>query len=397
VHDIVLGRRGVVTALAGVIAFALVAIPLVGGEAVNAAGCTRGRLDIDRERFGTTPDGRVVHRYKLTNSHCMTVKIITYGGIIQSLSVPDRHNRVRNVVLGFATLQDYIEKNSAYFGAIIGRYANRIANGQFTLDGVTYEVPQNNGPNTLHGGPGGFHTKVWDARPFSAGGRVGLELSYTSPDGEEGFPGTLQTKVTYTLTERSWLRVHFEATTDKPTVVNLTNHSYFNLNREGSGTIYDHVLYINADHYTPVDEVLIPTGEIAPVAGTLFDFRTPTKIGQRIRDSHPQLLIGRGYDHNYVLNRRDGGLNLAARVFDRETGRVLEITTKEPGMQFYSGNFLDGTLVGTSGKAYRQSDGFALETQHFPNSPNQPNFPSTVLRPGERYDTTTIFRFSVRR
>ncbi len=364
-----------------------------GSVSSGAPDCNRGRPSIDRQRYGTAPGGAPVHLYKLTNSHCMRVKIITYGGIIQSLSVPNRHGRSRNVALGFSSLDDYVEQNDPYFGAIIGRYANRIANGEFTLDGVTYELPVNNDPNTLHGGPKGFHTKVWDAQPVQDADSVGLRLSYTSRDGEQGFPGRLETEVTYTLTENNALRMHYMATTSKPTVVNLTNHSYFNLGGEGTGTIYDHKLKINANRYTPVDSTLIPTGRIARVAGTPFDFRTPKAVGARIRNSHPQLLTGLGYDHNYVLNG-GRGLQPAARLADPKSGRVLHILTTEPGVQFYSGNFLDGTLVGTSGHTYRQGDGLALETQHYPDSPNQRHFPSTVLRPNETYDTTTVFRFS---
>ncbi|CAN5192371.1 galactose mutarotase [soil metagenome] len=364
-----------------------------GSDSRSAPRCGRGSLNIERERYGTAPGGAAVHLYKLTNSHCMRVKIITYGGIIQALHVPNRNGHTRNVALGFSSLDDYVEQNDPYFGAIIGRYANRIAKGKFTLDGVTYELPVNNDPNTLHGGPKGFHTRVWDAQPLQDADSVGLELSYTSRDGEQGFPGRLETEVRYTLTENNALRMHYRATTSKPTVVNLTNHSYFNLGGEGTGTIYDHRLKINANHYTPVDSTLIPTGRIARVAGTPFDFRTPKAVGARIRNSHPQLLTGLGYDHNYVL---DGGQGLkpAARLIDPKSGRVLHILTTEPGIQFYSGNFLDGTLIGTSGHTYRQSDGLALETQHYPDSPNQRDFPSTVLRPNETYDTTTVFRFS---
>jgi aldose 1-epimerase len=379
------------------LALALVALGAgrASGSARAAKACTGGELGIKKQRFGTAPGDKVVHRYTLTNDHCMEVKILTYGGIVQSLSIPDRDGRVANVALGFDNLQDYVENNSPYFGAIIGRYANRIAGGQFTLDGVTYELPQNNGPNTLHGGNKGFDKRVWAATEVSGRDHVGLELRYTSPDGEQGFPGTLKVKVTYTLTQDNELHMDYHATTDEPTVVNLTNHSYFNLSGEGTGTIYDHRLEINAGRYTPVDETLIPTGKIAPVAGTPFDFRKPMPIGERIRDNHPQIVIGRGYDHNFVLDRGgDKGLVLAARATDPTSGRVLEVFTTEPGMQFYSGNFLDGTLVGTSGKVYRQSDGFALETQHFPDSPNQPKFPSTVLRPGEVFDSTTVYGFS---
>jgi aldose 1-epimerase len=387
------GIRGRAVRFGLAVLLAVATIGLLGASASDAHG-RRGHLRVERERFGTLPDGTVVHRYTLTNARGMEVKLITYGGAIQSLRVPDRHGRRANVTLGFATLEGYLSPDNPYFGNITGRYANRIARGQFTLDGQTYQLAINNPPNHLHGGEVGFGRRVWDAEVVRGRGFVGVRFHYVSPHGEDRYPGTLNTTVTYTLNNRNALRMRYQATTDRPTIVNLTNHAYWNLAGEGTGDINDHELRLRASHYTPVDPTLIPTGEIAPVAGTPFDFRRSTRIGKRIRDDHPQLLIGRGYDHNWVLDRRGDGLELAARLRDPKSGRVLEVLTEEPGIQFYSGNFLDGTLVGTSGRTYRQGDGLALETQHFPDSPNHPNFPSTVLRPGDRYDTTTVYRFS---
>jgi aldose 1-epimerase len=351
---------------------------------------------ITKEPFGSTAEGPV-DLYTLTNSRGMEVKIMTYGGIIQSVRVPDRHGDRANVTLGFDNLDDYVQR-SPYFGSITGRYANRIAKGTFTLDGVTYHLPINNDPNSLHGGTIGFDKHIWAATPFQNRDSVGLKLTFTSPDGDQGYPGTLVTEVTYTLTRKNQIQIDYRAhVSGKATVVNLTNHAYWNLAGEGSGSIEGHVLYLNAPRYTPVDPTLIPTGAIDPVAGTPMDFRRPTAIGARIRDGFEQLVIGRGYDHNWVLDRssaNDRSLLLAARVTEPRSGRVLSIYTTEPGIQFYSGNFLDGTLVGTSGRMYRQGDGFALETQHFPDSPNHANFPSTVLRPGQEFSSQTIYQFS---
>jgi aldose 1-epimerase len=390
-------RGGTTSRLARVgvaVLLAVAAVGLLGVSASDAHG-SRGHLDVRRERFGTMPDGTVIHRYVLTNARGMEVKLITYGGAIQSLRVPDRRGRLANVTLGFATLEGYLSPDNPYFGNITGRYANRIDEGRFTLDGVTYQLARNNPPNHLHGGNVGFGRRVWQASVVRGRGFVGVRFHYVSPAGEENYPGTLDTTVTYTLNNRNALRMRYRATTDAPTIVNLTNHAYWNLHGEGTSDINDHVLLLRASHYTPVDPTLIPTGAIDPVAGTPMDFRRPTRIGARIRDySFEQLQIGRGYDHNWVLDRRGSGLELAARLKDPRSGRVLEVLTDQPGIQFYSGNFLDGTLVGTSGRAYRQGDGLALETQHFPDSPNHPNFPSTVLRPGQRYDTTTVYRFS---
>ncbi len=379
--------RLVFVAIVGALILAL-AIP--ASMTVGAGG------NIVKQPYGTTADGVAVDEYTLTNANGMEVKIITYGGIITSIKVPDRAGNMADVALGFADLAGY-ETMTTYFGCITGRYANRIANGKFTLDGTEYSLPVNNGPNSLHGGLKGFDKQVWAAKEATASDGVGLELTYKSADGEEGYPGNLDAKVVYTLTDKNEIRIEYTATTDKPTVINLTNHSYFNLGGEGSGTIYDHILMIDADKYTPDDVNLIPTGELAPVEGTPFDFRMPKAIGPGQRSNHEQIVIGRGYDHNWVLNRPsmdDKSMMLAARLYDPASGQALEVWTTEPGIQFYAGNFLDGSAYGTSGHSYRQSDGLALETQHFPDSPNKPDFPSTVLRPGETYQTTTIFAFS---
>lgn len=367
----------------------LLAVPL----AVNAQEGT-----VDTTPYGTLEDGTEITEYTLTNANGIEVKIIEYGGIITSIMAPDRYGNMENVVLGFSSLEDYVELNPGpHFGAIIGRYGNRIADAQFTLEGETYTLPANNGPNTLHGGKG-FDERAWEGSEFTNDEGVGVEMSRTSPNGEDGFPGALDVTVTYTLTNADELRIDYTATTDQTTVVNLTNHTYWNLDGNGDGTIYDHYLMINADRYTPVDDTLIPTGELAPVEGTPFDFRTATQVGAGIRSSHPQMLIGRGYDHNWVLNQEDmGAMTLAARLQDPDSGRVLEVMTTEPGMQFYAGNFLHGDIVGSSGEMYRMGDGLALETQHYPDSPNQPDFPSTTLTPDETYETTTIFRLTTDR
>jgi aldose 1-epimerase len=328
----------------------------------------------------------------------MVVQIATLGGTITSVLVPDRDGNMENVTLGFATPDGYVEGNSNYFGNITGRYANRIALGTFTIGDETFQLDINNDPNSLHGGNLGFEDVVWAAEEVDAEDGVAVRMSRTSPDMEGGYPGNLAAEVTYTLTDNNEIRMDYKATTDEPTVVNLTNHAYWNLAGEGSGSIEGHELTLMASNYTPVDATLIPTGEIAPVAGTPMDFTTPHLIGERIRDDFEQLVLGRGYDHNYVLDRSspdDTSSILAARVVDPESGRTLEIHTTEPGIQFYSGNFLNGTTIGPSGKMYRQGDGFALETQHYPDSPNQPDFPSTLLEPGQEYNTTTIYAFSV--
>ncbi|MFD5723904.1 aldose epimerase family protein [Streptomyces sp. NPDC127036] len=345
-----------------------------------------------KELFGRLADGTKVHRWSLENGGTR-LKVLSYGGIVQSLEIPDRHGRYRNVVLGFAGLDDYVAK-SPYFGALIGRYGNRIAKGRFTLDGTTHQLSVNDGVNSLHGGAQGFDKRIWDVAGFTSGTDVGLVLRYTSADGEMGYPGTLRTKVTYTLNRHGDWRVDYEATTDRATVVNLTSHVYWNLAGEGSGSIYDHELEIAAARYTPVDAGLIPTGELARVGGTPFDFRRAKTVGEDIRVGHQQLLYGQGIDHNWVL---DKGISARpehiATLRDPSSGRTLRISTTEPGLQFYSGNFLDGTLLGTGGRIYRQGDALCLETQHFPDSPNHPSFPSTVLRPGRTYRTSTVHTF----
>ena len=365
--------------------------------ATASASSAGHRPTITKASFGSLADGTPVDIYTLTNSRGMEVKILTYGGILQSIKVPDRHGRFTNVTLGFDNLADYVAK-SPYFGCITGRYANRIAKGQFQLNGQTYQLPINNPPNSLHGGTVGFDKHVWAATPLQDRHSVGLVLRFTSPNGDQGYPGRLANRVTYTLTNRNEIRMDYRArlvgNSNLKTIINLTNHAYWNLAGEGSGDINDHELLLKASHYTPVDSTLIPTGAIDPVAGTPMDFTRSTRIGKRIRDNFPQLVIGRGYDHNWVLDRHGSGLELAARLKDPRSGRVLEVLTDQPGIQFYSGNFLDGTLYGTSHRAYRQGDGLALETQHYPDSPNHPNFPSTVLAPGQRYATTTIYKFS---
>jgi aldose 1-epimerase len=344
-----------------------------------------------REPFGTAPDGKPVERYTLTNANGIELKAMSYGGIITSLRVPDRSGKMDDIVLGFNRLDGYL-KDPPYFGAIIGRYGNRIGKGQFALDGKTYKLATNNGPNHLHGGNKGFDKVVWKVEPV---GQNGLAFSRVSPDGEEGYPGNLQVRVTYTLTDKNELIVDYRASTDKATPVNLTQHSYFNLAGQASGDILGHELTLQADRYTPVDDTLIPTGELAPVDGTPFDFRKSTAIGARINNDDPQLKAGKGYDHNWVLNRSGNGLQPAARVVEPKTGRTLEIATTEPGIQFYSGNFLDGTITGKGGAVYKHRTGFCLETQHFPDSPNQPKFPTTTLRPGAEYRTQTVFTFGV--
>jgi aldose 1-epimerase len=349
---------------------------------------------VKKEAFEKTADGKAVDLHTFSNASGMEVRAMTYGGIILSIKVPDRNGKLDDVTLGFDSLEPYLTA-PPYFGALIGRYGNRIGKARFKLDGKEYKLAVNNGPNALHGGVKGFDKVIWQAESFDKPEGVGVVFRYTSPDGEEGYPGTLQSQVTYTLTDKNELAIDYHATTDKATPVNLTNHTYFNLAGPGVRDILDHQMMINADNTTPVDSTLIPTGEIKSVEGTPFDFRKPTAIGARIDVNDQQIKYGPGYDHNFVLNRKGEGLSLAARVSEPTTGRVMEVSTTEPAVQFYTGNFLDGTLTGKGGHVYKRRYAFCLETQHFPDSPNKPNFPSTILKPGETYTSKTVYAFSV--
>ncbi len=343
---------------------------------------------VTKSVFGDMPDGTKVEIYTLEEG-AIKARIMTYGARLVSLQVPDRSGKVADIVLGYDDLAGYTADSKSYFGSIVGRYGNRIAHATFSLDGKRYQLPANDGVNTLHGGIIGFDKLVWQGHEIPHG----VELTLVSKDGDQGFPGTLTARVRYTL-EAHALKIEYFATTDKDTVLNLTNHSYFNLAGEGQGDILKHLVMIPADRYTPVDSGLIPTGELAPVAGTPLDFRKATAIGARINDNNEQLKLGRGYDHNYVLNEKIGTLQEAARVTEPTTGRVLTVETTQPGVQFYSGNFLDGTLHGKHGHVYALRTGFCLETQHFPDSPNHPKFPTTELKPGQTYHEVTIFKFS---
>lgn len=344
---------------------------------------------VTKQAFGKTELGTPVDIYTL-KSNSIEVRIMTYGGIVVSLKTPDKSGKVADVVLGFDNVDGYLPGNKAYFGALIGRYANRIAKGRFTVDGVSYQLPTNDGPNSLHGGTVGFDKVVWKAKEIPDG----VELTHVSPDGDMGYPGQLTATVRYTL-KGNTLRIEYSATTNKNTVVNLTNHSYFNLHGQGNGTILDHQLKINASHYTPVDPTLIPTGQVAPVDGTPFDFRKMTTIGSRIDQKDEQLIRAKGYDDNWVLDN-GGKFAEAAELFDPSSGRVLQVWTDQPGIQFYTGNFLDGTIKGKGGNVYQHRSGMCLETQHFPDSPNHSNFPSAELKTGQTFHTVTEFRFSTR-
>jgi aldose 1-epimerase len=354
--------------------------------------CVEAKTKVTNQPFGKMPDGTAVEIYTLTGG-AYEARIATYGGVLVSFKGPDRNGKIADVLLGFDDLDGYVANfngpANAFFDAIIGRYANRIAHGSFTLDGQKYSLPRNNGDNTLHSGPHGFNNVVWKAKPIPHG----VELTYLSKDGEAGFPGNLTATVRYTLTKGD-LRIEYSATTDKNTVVNLTNHAYFNL--AGQGDILNHQLTLHASHFTPVDSGLIPTGELRPVGSTPFDFRKPTAVGDRINANDEQLHLGHGYDHNWVLDGKGGRLSEAAEVYDPASGRVLKVLTDQPGIQFYSGNFLDGSLKGKAGKPYQQHAALCLETQHYPDSPNHPDFPTTELKPGERYHTVTVYSLSAR-
>jgi aldose 1-epimerase len=358
------------------------------------APAKKGKSEVTRRAYGNM-DGAAIELFTLSNAAGMQAAITNYGATLVSLTAPDRNGKFADVVLGMDDLAGY-RKQTAFLGALIGRYGNRIAHGGFKLEGKEYHLPKNDSDNTLHGGPQGFDKRAWKATPSNGAGGASVEFTYVSKDGEEGFPGTLTARVVYTLTDKNELRIDYSAATDKPTVVNLTNHSYFNLAGQGEGDILGHQVTIHASRFTPVNAALIPTGELRPVKGTPFDFTQSTAIGARIGQADQQLKFGRGYDHNWVLDKGAGGMTQAVEVYEPKTGRVMQVWTTEPGIQFYTGNFLDGSIHGKGGKVYPNRGAFCMETQHFPDSPNQPEFPSTELKPGQQYHTTTEFRFSAK-
>jgi aldose 1-epimerase len=358
-------------------------------------GCVSNR-SIMKQDYGALPDGRTAELYTLTNANGLKATLTNYGAILVSMEVPDRDGKMADVTLGYDSLEGWLS-NSSYFGSTVGRYGNRIANGKFTLDGKTYTLAKNNGENHLHGGIKGFNKVLWDGNPVKRPGATGVEFTYTSPDGEEGYPGNLKVTVTYWLTDHNELRVEFKATTDQPTIVNLCHHSYWNLTGNPNNTILDHELMLAADKFLPVDEGLIPTGELRPVKDTPFDFTKPTKVGARVNADDEQLKRGNGYDHCWVLRNQTGKVALAATLYDPSTGRAMDLSTDQPGIQFYGGNFLDGSVTGKGGIKYKFRTGLCLETEHYPDSPNKPNFPSVVLRPGEIYRHTMVYRFYVRK
>ncbi|TPE44049.1 aldose epimerase family protein [Pontibacter mangrovi] len=364
-----------------------------GTSVEESASESKLKSTLDPANFERELDGKQVQLYFLKNKNGLEMAVTNYGAKVVSLLVPDKDGKMEDVVLGFDNLDGYLNANEPYFGAAIGRYGNRIANGKFTLDGKQYKLATNNAPNHLHGGTKGFNAQVWDAKQVND---QTIEFTRLSPDGEEGYPGNLQVKMVYTLTDDNAFKITYDASTDQPTPINLTHHSFFNLHGAGKGSINDHVLMINADAYTPVDETLIPTGKLEKVAGTPMDFREPTEIGKRVEDDFEQLKFGKGYDHNWVLKDSSNSQKLAATVWEPTSGRYMEVYTTEPGLQFYGGNFLDGKDKGKGDKPYEFRSAFCLETQHFPDSPNQPNFPSTILQPGEQYQHTAIYKFSVK-
>ncbi len=380
----------------GLLVYALTSA-LAGGvvdPVVSGSASVPVAANVTEASFGTMPDGTPVKLFTLTNAAGMEVRATNYGVILVSIRVPDRQGKLDDIVIGHDNLEGYLTK-SRYFGAVVGRFGNRIAGGRVEIDGKTYQLSLNNGPNHLHGGVKGFDKTVWNAAIATDARGPSVVFTHTSPDGHEGYPGTVAARIAYTVTDQNELIIDYSATTDKPTVLNITQHSYFNLSGVGSGDVLGHRLTLHADKYTPVDATQIPTGEIAPVEGTPFDFRRETAIGERIDGDSPQLKMSAGYDHNFVLSRNGAGLAPAARLVDPKTGRSMEISTTEPGIQFYSGNKLDGSMSGKGGHVYGSRTGLCLETQHFPDSPNKPNFPSTVVRPGEHYKSTTVFKFGV--
>jgi len=350
---------------------------------------------VRKEFFGKTSSNNIVELYILENSNKMRVKIINYGAIVVSLEVPDKDGKIQDIVLGYDKLRDYIEDKS-YFGATIGRYGNRIANGNFSLEGKEYQLALNNGKNNLHGGIKGFNKVIWKTEPIEKENITGLKLTYLSPDTEEGFPGNLRTTVTYLLTENNELKISYTATTDKTTIINLTHHSYFNLSGHGNSSILNHKLMINANKFTPVNQGLIPTGELKNVENSPMDFRSPTLIGAWINDTYEQLKFTNGYDHNWILNKNKNQLELAAHLYDEKSGRLMEVYTTEPGIQCYTGNFLDGVNIGKNQKVYQKHSGVCLETQHYPDSPNKPDFPTTILKPEDEYNSQTVYKFSIK-
>jgi aldose 1-epimerase len=373
----------------------MIVILLVALFTVNGWSEQGKKSTMQKQAFGKTDDGQQMDLYTLTNKNGREVSITNFGGTVVSIKVPDKDGKIADVVLGYDDASGY-QGGKAFLGTTVGRYGNRIAKGKFMLDGKTYTLPLNDGPNTLHGGLKGFNQKVWTAKDVSGPAGQALQLTYLSKDGEEGFPGNLSVKVTFTLAENNQLKIDYSATTDKDTVLNLTNHSYFNLAGQGEGDILGTELTLHASRFTPVDSTLIPTGELRSVTGTPLDFTKSTAIGSRIEQDDEQLKFGKGYDHNWVVDGTPGTLRLAAKAYDPRSGRVLEVWTTEPGIQFYTGNFLDGTIHGKDGKVYNRRYAFCLETQHFPDSPNHPKFPTTELKPGGKYHSTTVFAFTTK-